>query len=48
MKCDICKKEIEETFLKKLKGSYVKIGGKLKKVCRECQSKYKDEVKTHL
>jgi hypothetical protein len=48
MKCDICKGEVEETFLHKLKGCYVKVDGKQKAVCSNCQRKYKDEVKTHL
>jgi len=45
MKCDLCKQEIEETFLHKIKGSYVKADGKKKVVCSECQRKYRDEVK---
>lgn len=48
MKCDICNETIEENFLHKLKGSYVKVKGKLKAVCCNCQSKYKDKVKDHL
>jgi len=35
MKCSKCKKEIEEIFLGKIKGTYV--GGSL--VCSECQKK---------
>ena len=46
MKCDLCKNEIEETFLHKIKGSYLKIDGKRKVVCDECQRKYKDKIKT--
>jgi len=42
MKCDICKKAMAETFLKKIIGSYVKDAkGKLHPVCRECQKKLK-------
>ena len=33
VKCSICKKKIEETFLNKIKGTYVK----KKPVCNECQ-----------
>lgn len=33
MKCTICKKEIEETFMEKIKGTYIK--GKV--YCTECQ-----------
>lgn len=41
MKCEICKKRIEETFLKKILGTYVK-DEKVKKhaVCFECQKKF--------
>ncbi|MCX6708233.1 MAG: hypothetical protein NTW67_01095 [Candidatus Woesearchaeota archaeon] len=40
MKCDICKKTLAETFLKKIVGSYVKDKkGGLHPVCRECQKK---------
>jgi len=43
MKCVICSKKIEETFLKKIVGSYVKKKGSSKKhpVCFECQKKFK-------
>ncbi len=47
MKCDICKKTMAETFLKKIIGSYIKNAqGKLHPVCRECQKKLgsKDEI----
>lgn len=41
MKCEICKKNITETFLKKLNGTYVKDEkGKLHSVCFECQKKF--------
>lgn len=46
MKCDICKQKIEETFLKKIKGTYVKVNGKQKVVCSSCQKQNKmEEVK---
>ncbi len=48
MKCDICKEDVEETFLHKLKGSYIKVDKKQKVVCSSCQSKHKEEVKTQL
>lgn len=42
MKCDICKNKIEETFLEKMLGSYVKDAkGKKHLVCSECQKKFK-------
>jgi len=39
MKCVICGEKIEETFLKKIKGTFIK----KKPVCSECQRKYKTE-----
>ena len=46
IECDLCKKEMEETFLGKLKGAIVKIKKDDKNVehhvCPECQKKYKD------
>ena len=41
VKCAICKGKVEELFLGKIKGSYVK----KKVVCSKCQSKYKDKLK---
>ena len=48
MKCEICKKDIQEGFLNKIKGTYIKIDGKLKTVCNECQRKYKSKLKEEL
>ncbi len=42
MKCSICNENIEETFLGKIKGTYVKG----KPVCSKCQNKYLEEKKT--
>ena len=40
MKCEICKKKIETTFLKKRIGTVVKDSkGKKHDVCAECQGK---------
>ncbi len=50
MKCEICKKKIEETFLKKILGTYVKDEkGKKHAVCFECQKKFpsKEELLKH-
>jgi len=47
MKCSICHKSIETTFLGKLIGTYVKDSkGKLHSVCFECQKKFasKEEI----
>lgn len=44
MKCEICKKKIEEIFLGKIVGSYIKDEkGKRHAVCSECQKKFKSK-----
>ncbi|MBC8495235.1 hypothetical protein H8D36_03720 [archaeon] len=50
MKCDICGKKIEKTFLNKIVGSYMRNSKHKKKVvCPECQKKYgKEELLTKL
>ena len=37
MKCELCKRTLSETFLKKVVGTYVKVAGKKHLVCRACQ-----------
>ena len=47
MKCSICNKSIETTFLNKIIGTYVKDSkGKLHAICFECQKKFtsKEEI----
>ncbi len=40
MKCSVCKGKIEETYLKKFRGTYVKDEkGKKHPVCSSCQEK---------
>jgi len=42
MKCEVCKKKLEETFLKKILGTYVKDEkGKKHCICPACQTKLK-------
>jgi hypothetical protein len=42
MKCEICKKKIGETFLKKILGTILKDSkGKKHTICFECQKKFK-------
>ncbi|EGD71893.1 MAG: hypothetical protein CSMARM5_0056 [Candidatus Parvarchaeum acidophilus ARMAN-5_'5-way FS'] len=36
IKCSSCGKEIETTFLNKIKGNYIKKNGKLEALCSEC------------
>ena len=46
MKCDICGKAVEVTFLHKILGTYIKDEkGKKHIVCFECQKKYNDKSK---
>jgi hypothetical protein len=40
MKCDICSKKIEMTFMNKILGTYYMTGKKKKAICPECQKKY--------
>ncbi|MBI2101652.1 hypothetical protein HYT53_03485 [Candidatus Woesearchaeota archaeon] len=47
MKCSICGKSIDTTFLNKILGTYVKDSkGKIYPVCFECQKKFtsKEEI----
>ena len=47
MKCSICNKSMETTFLSKIIGTYVKDKkGKLHTICFECQKKFnsKEEI----
>ena len=41
VKCEICGKKIEKTFLDKISGTYIK----KKAVCSDCQKEYKDKLK---
>ena len=48
-KCDLCGKKIDETFLNKIVGAYVKVNKKTKVICNECQSKFSmKEIKDKL
>mgnify|MGYP001610984283 FL=1 len=41
MKCEICNKSIETTFMEKILGTYIKDDkGKKHAVCFECQKKF--------
>jgi len=52
MKCKLCGKEIEETFLGKPKGTIVKIKegdkNKICYVCGECQKRYGNKLRDEL
>ncbi len=44
VKCDVCKGVIEETFLGKLRGGFVKDAkGKKHAVCSVCQEKFRSK-----
>ncbi|MBN2052938.1 hypothetical protein JW756_05520 [Candidatus Woesearchaeota archaeon] len=50
MKCDVCGKKIETTFLNKIIGTVIRDEkGKKKTVCNECQKRYTtSEIRTKL
>ena len=52
MKCSVCGKGLEETFMKKVLGGYVRKEGssKLYPLCPECQGKFttKEELLKHI
>ena len=46
MKCDLCGNKVEETFLKKILGTYVKDAkGKKHIACQQCQIKFGANLK---
>lgn len=46
MKCEICKKKIEQTFLNKILGTHIKDKkGKKHTICKECQKKFGNDKK---
>ena len=44
VKCDICNKKIEETFLGKIKGTIIKRVKKFRYACDYCQKKHKNKL----
>ena len=50
MKCKICNSKINESFLEKIQGTYVKDSDSKKQpICKSCQSKLSmDEIKSKL
>ncbi len=48
MKCSVCGKEIETTFLGKINGNYVKSAGKAYSVCSSCFKVNKETIKTKI
>lgn len=48
-KCDICKKEVTDLIMGKIKGTYLKSKGKVYKICSACQKDYSvEELKKKL
>mgnify|MGYP003580851776 CR=1 FL=1 len=45
MKCAECNREIQETFLKKIIGTYIKKNGKRVAICSDCQKKTVEKKK---
>ncbi|MBN2421989.1 hypothetical protein JXB41_02070 [Candidatus Woesearchaeota archaeon] len=44
MKCSICKNKVNETFLKKIIGTYIKDKkGKRLPICSKCQTKFNND-----
>ena len=45
VKCDVCGEKIENLFLGKIAGTYLRKGKKLKAVCSNCQRKLGNQIK---
>ena len=43
-KCDICGGKVEELFLGKINGTFIKKDKKKKVVCSDCQRKLKNDI----
>ncbi len=48
MKCEICGREVETTFLGKIRGNYVRANGKTHLVCNSCFKVEKNTIKETL
>lgn len=49
MKCELCSKKIELTFMNKIVGTYYRAGKKKKAICPHCQKQYSEkEIKEKL
>jgi len=48
MECSICGAEIKKGMLEKIKGTYIKKGGKLHPICSDCQKKGEDDAREKL
>lgn len=45
VKCEVCGEKIENLFLDKIAGTYIKKGKKLKSICSNCQRKLGNKIK---
>ena len=43
-KCDICKEKVDNLFLGKVDGTYIKKDGKKHLVCSSCQKKLGEDI----
>lgn len=48
VKCDICGEKIENLFLGKISGTYIKKDRKKEMVCSNCQRKLGEKIKDKL
>ncbi len=48
VKCEICGEKIENLFLGKIAGTFIKKDKKLKAVCSNCQRKLQNKIKEKL
>ncbi len=44
VKCENCNEKVEELFLGKISGTYLRKGKKLKAFCSNCQRKLGDKI----
>jgi len=44
VKCEVCKEKVEETFLGKINGTFLRNGKKLRAVCSNCQKKLNNDL----
>ena len=44
VKCSICGEKIQEIFLGKINGTYIKKGKKLEAACNNCQKRLGDKI----
>ena len=48
VKCDICNEKVDNLFLGKIAGTYIKKDKNRKTVCSNCQRKLGNKIKDHI